>query len=120
MARILVVEDEFVIAATVTDILEELGHTVVGPVASVKKGLAKIATEEIDVALLDVGLGNEDSFPIALELRQRKIPYAFATGYSQINEAEFAHDPTITKPYRFLDLVRMIDALQTGHVLQAT
>ena len=79
--RVLVVEDEPLIAMLVQEWLEELNCSVVGPAASVTGALELIAGVELHGAVLDVSLGKEKSFPIADELRKRGVPFAFATGY---------------------------------------
>jgi CheY-like chemotaxis protein len=80
--RILIVEDEYIIAADLAQLLEGLGVTVIGPVGSVADALALLAGEPaIDAAVLDVTLGTEKIFPVADALRARGVPFVFATGY---------------------------------------
>lgn len=79
--RVLVVEDEALIAAMVEDMLTELGAVVVGPASTIAKGLALAGTEMIDAALLDVNVRNERIDPVADVLTGRGIPVLFATGY---------------------------------------
>lgn len=80
-ANVLVVEDEWWIAQMITGILENAGYCAVGPADSVKTGLALIKTHRIDLALLDVNLGAEMSYPIADALIARGIPTLLMTGY---------------------------------------
>lgn len=81
---VLVVEDDYMIAADLACSLEEAGATVVGPMASVPEALALLATEpRIDAAVLDVNLGSEKVFPVADVLRERGVPFVFATGYDR-------------------------------------
>ena len=80
--RILVVEDDYMIARGIHDELEQAGATVVGPVPSVRKALRLIDSEQIDAAVLDVNLGEEASFPIAEALEARAVPFLFCTGYN--------------------------------------
>jgi CheY-like chemotaxis protein len=76
--RILVMEDDGMLAMDISDTLDELGHLVVGPARTVKDALARIESEPIDVALLDINLGNgETSYPVAEMLRRRGVPFAF-------------------------------------------
>ncbi|WP_261404766.1 response regulator [Chenggangzhangella methanolivorans] len=80
--RILLVEDEAMIAMLVEDMLLDGGAEVVGPAGGVKAALAVIAeTDAIDGALLDVNLGGEQSFEVADALAARNIPFVFVTGY---------------------------------------
>jgi DNA-binding response OmpR family regulator len=87
--RILVVEDNLLIADTIALALEECGYAVVGPAPSLNAGLALAETEEIDGALLDVNLAGKRCFPIAMVLMSRHVPFMFLTGYD---------DPTIIPP----------------------
>ena len=81
--RVLVVEDENLIALLLEDMLAELGHTVIGPVARVKKALDMIQREEIDLAILDVNINGEETYPIADVLAARDVPFFFSTGYGK-------------------------------------
>lgn len=78
--RLLLVEDEFVLAVGLSDTLGDLGADVVGPVASVADALALLETlPEIDGAVLDVNLGREAVYPVADALLARGLPFVFAT-----------------------------------------
>lgn len=78
--RLLLVEDEFVLAVGVSDTLGDLGADVVGPIASVTDALALLETlPEIDGAVLDVNLGHEAVYPVADALLARGLPFIFAT-----------------------------------------
>ena len=79
--RVLVVEDEMLVALLVEDVLLEAGCVVIGPFARVSAGLAAAQNETVDVALLDVNVANERVFPIAYALEERGIPFIFVTGY---------------------------------------
>jgi CheY-like chemotaxis protein len=102
MPRILVVEDETLIAMLVEDWLAELECETVGPVGSVAEALALIEGGELDGAILDVSLDGHDSFAVADALQTRNVPFAFATGHGAGRIAErFKGAPTLTKPYDF-------------------
>ena len=77
-SRMLVVEDEALVALQLQNDLEQAGHHIVGPARSLKHGLMLASQEEIDAALLDVSLGRETSAAIADQLLARNIPFAFA------------------------------------------
>jgi len=79
--RILVVEDNFLAAEVVRDLLESGGCSVVGPVGRIADALRLAENEALDGAILDVNLNGERCFPIALALRQRGVPFVFLTGY---------------------------------------
>ena len=106
--RVLIVEDENLIALLLEDMLAELGHTVVGPVARVKKALDMIQREEIDLAILDVNINGEETYPIADVLAARDIPFFFSTGYGKKGlRAPHQDRPTLQKPFQRHDLERL-------------
>ncbi len=98
--RVLVVEDEFLIALDVEDALGELGCEVVGPVPSVAAALDLLGAGRCDVAVLDVHLGEGSTAPLAQALGERRIPFVVLTGYerSQIDEPLLREAPLIGKP----------------------
>jgi len=79
--RVLVVEDEWLIAEYLADLLTDLGYQVVGPVPTVKLGIEVLAENAIDCAVLDVTLGQHKSFPLADILIDLGLPFVFLTGY---------------------------------------
>jgi CheY-like chemotaxis protein len=79
--RILVVEDNFLAAEVVRDLLESSGCAVVGPVGRIDDALRLAESEALDAAILDINLGGERCFPIACALRERGVPFVFLTGY---------------------------------------
>ena len=100
--RLLVVEDEAMVAMMIEDQLTDLGCIVVGVVASVSEGLAAIEekTSLLDAAVLDINLGDEKVYPVADRLIDRGIPFIFSTGYSLAGiDAHFARTPTLSKPF---------------------
>jgi len=107
--RVLVVEDEPVVAMCLEDILEELGCVTVGPVGRLIEGLALAQREPLDAAILDINLDGERSNRIAEALRDRGVPFAFASGYGSAPEGFGA--PMIEKPYRTADIERALGAL---------
>ncbi len=111
--HVLVVEDEVLLAMMLEDLFSEAGAHVVGPAATVEQAIALIASQDIDVALLDVCLRDQRSDPVAATLRQRGVPYVLATGYSNPHGAELASGPTLRKPYHFEQVeAALIAALQ--------
>jgi DNA-binding response OmpR family regulator len=101
--RVLVVEDEPVVAMCLEDILETLGCETVGPAGRLAEGLALAERESLGAAILDINLAGERSIPIAEELRRRGVPVAFASGYGAVPEG-FEAVPLIAKPYREADI----------------
>src|SRR3977135_686438 len=81
--RVLVVEDEFLIALDIAGVLEQAGIAVIGPAGTVGDALQAIANEEVHGALLDAHLGGEPVGCIADALKARGIPFAFVSGYGR-------------------------------------
>lgn len=79
--RILVVEDEYLLAEDLRMGLTEQNMVVVGPAGSVKDALALIAAETIDAAVLDISLNGENVIPVVEALSARSVLFVFATGY---------------------------------------
>jgi DNA-binding response OmpR family regulator len=80
--RVLIVEDEVLIAALLEDMLAELGHESIGPAGTVETALAMIAGFELGAAVVDLNLKGVRAYPVANVLRQRGIPFIFTTGYA--------------------------------------
>ena len=107
--RILVVEDDPIIAIMLGDMLHELNCHVVGPVGSVRCALTLIAAEAIDGAVLDWHLGSDTSAAIAVELLRRPTPFVFSTGYDpQAIGSRFSGVPVLAKPYLADSLKRVL------------
>lgn len=98
--RLLLVEDEYLLALYLAELLEDLGAEVLGPVASVADALDLIEkAPEIDAAILDVNLAGEAVFPVADRLRARHVPFAFASGYDpELMPARFRDVDVCQKP----------------------
>lgn len=112
MARVLVVDDEALIAMMLSDLLAEYGHETVGPAHSEGQALELVASTPIDAAILDVTLGDHDCFAVAEALGARGIPFAFATGHAtQAMPDAFRERTTVSKPFDFEVVRRLIDDL---------
>jgi DNA-binding NarL/FixJ family response regulator len=100
--RVLIVEDEYLLADDLRDALLEEGADVLGPVASIDEATILVARElRIDAAVLDINLRGDMVFPIADTLIERQVPFAFATGYDASSLPErFASIPCLEKPLR--------------------
>jgi CheY-like chemotaxis protein len=79
--RVLIVEDELLVALLIEDVLVDLGCSTLGPCGSVATALDAARTEPFDLAVLDVNLGGEMVYPVAEVLAQRHIPFLFLSGY---------------------------------------
>jgi len=114
--RILVVEDELVVAMLLEQQLEEAGYEVVGPVGRLDDAVAA-AQLPVDIAVMDVNLRGEMVFPAARILRARGVPVVFCSGYTALTAipAEFALVPQVSKPYETETLLATLrQALPTG------
>ena len=109
--KVLVVEDDGLIAADVAETLEQAGAIVIGPFPRLGAGLQAAVDESFDVALLDVNLDGRASWPIAGLIHERGIPILFSTGYSDhfTRPASLAALPSISKPY---DTPELLDRLR--------
>lgn len=97
--RILVVEDEYLLADEITLKLEDEGAVVLGPAPSVERAMALLEGPVPDGAVLDVNLGGEEAFPVADVLIARGVPVIFTTGYDANTLPErFVHVPKCEKP----------------------
>jgi DNA-binding response OmpR family regulator len=110
--KVLVVEDEWLIAEVLQDALEEAGVTVCGPAARVSQAIDLIESEAPDAAVLDVNLRGETSFPVARALAERSIPFVFMTGYvSATVLGDFEGRPVLNKPVDGTKLVSCVKSL---------
>ncbi len=100
--RVLLVEDETLVAMLLEDMIADLGGTVLRSASRVGRALefARDTSLEFDLAVLDVNLAGEEAFPIAAELAQRGVPIAFSTGYGNAGLPEpWRSRPTLPKPF---------------------
>ena len=108
--RILLVEDNTLIAMDIAMSLQEQGYTVSGPVRNEAEAFDLLSRETPDIAILDVHLGRDtNSFGIANELLNRKIPLFFLTGYSE---------STINVPDTLVGTTRLGKPVATRHLVQ--
>jgi CheY-like chemotaxis protein len=107
--RVLVVEDEMIVAWLLEDMLADLGCAVVGPAARVNQALAMLDAEAIDAAVLDVNLNGQMSYPVADALAARGVPFVFSTGYNK---------DSLPNSYQgFVVLQKPFDRLKLGDTL---
>ena len=117
--RVLVVEDEILIAMTLEDVLIDFGLQVIGVAMHLDEALKLASAEQIDVAVLDINLGGERSYPVAEKLQARGIPFIFSSGYGHTEEnTAFSAVPILGKPYHPSDLAdALARVLSPGHGL---
>lgn len=107
MTRVLIVEDEIVVALFLEDILTEFGYQVAGVASRVEDALARDV--DYDVAVLDVHLNGRNVFEFADKLAEAQTPFVFATGYGERGIPErFAGRPVLQKPFPPEDLKRAL------------
>ena len=98
--RVLVVEDEMMVALFIEDTLRELGCDVLEPAHTLVDAHARIEDHEVDAAVLDINIAEDEVYPVAERLAARGVPFVFATGYAleSIHE-EWRNRPVVRKPY---------------------
>ena len=100
--HVLIVEDEYFLAQDLVDFFQDLGVQVLGPAASVSEALKLLESAEVQGAILDVNLRGERVYPVADALRQRHVPFVFASGYGgELEPRAYADVPRCIKPVDF-------------------
>jgi DNA-binding response OmpR family regulator len=110
--RVLLVEDEALVAMLIEDALDSAGAVMLGPYAAVAPALAAIPDALPELAVLDLNLAGESSLPIADELAGRGVPLVFASGYGQAGlPPRFRGRPMLAKPFDPAELIAVLAAL---------
>ncbi|MEO5372760.1 MAG: response regulator [Alphaproteobacteria bacterium] len=110
--RVLVVEDELLVAMGIEMVLEDAGCLVIGPIARLQEAIEAARDAEMDVALLDVNLRGDEVYPVADILAERHIPFAFLTGYGpEILPTRYAGRRVLHKPFVSDMVTKMVDSL---------
>jgi CheY-like chemotaxis protein len=110
--RVLIVEDELLVALLIEDLLADLGCSTLGPCGNLCNALEAARTGLFDLAVLDVNLGGEMVYPVAEALTARRIPFLFLSGYGE--EAippGHANWKVCAKPFKADDLAEMLSAV---------
>ena len=102
--RVLLVEDEYLVASLIEEILETAGCIVTGPIPRLAEAVDAADRERCDAAVLDVNLAGERIYPVADILSRRNIPFVFVTGYGVL-PGEYANRPRLCKPFKMVDLL---------------
>jgi DNA-binding NarL/FixJ family response regulator len=118
--RVLIVEDEGLVAMLLEDMADELGHHVVGTAFSLNDGLDKASTLELDLAIVDIRLPQGTSEPILKILDARGIRVVISSGFNDPEGAAFENRVQLSKPYEFEALKRAIDEVMLGKPLRAS
>ncbi len=115
--RVLVVEDEWLVAMLVEEYLNDLGCEVVGSASRLEDALEKARTLPIDIAVLDVNLAGKLSYPVAEVLRKRNVPFLLATGYGVAALPDALRGtPVLAKPFVQDQLAAALQAARDGIV----
>lgn len=115
--RVLIVEDEGLIALDIEAALTDAGCEVVGIAASINKALNILDEKGCDAAVLDANLSGDPTTPIADTLRARQIPFLVVSGYHNLDRVgAFVDAPFLSKPYTLEALVATVRSLTSRHV----
>jgi CheY-like chemotaxis protein len=111
-ARVLVVEDEMMVSMLLEDMLADIGCTSVGPATRVETALKLIEQGGFDIAILDVNLNGDETYPLAEALAARAIPFVFASGYGADGLREkYRRIPSLRKPFQQCELEQILAAV---------
>ena len=107
--RVLIVEDEPLLALDLQDMLAELGYLVIGTATRIERAIALAEGSEFELAILDINLAGSNSFPVADILRKRQKPFIFTTGYGADGLRDgYRGTPLLTKPFGLRELERVV------------
>ena len=110
--RVLLIEDETLVAMMLEEILQELGCEVVGPIGRIDAARAAIEGDGFDCALLDINLRGQPVYPVADLLAERAVPFGFVTGYGGAGvPAKFDARPVLQKPFNSQELAAVLARL---------
>ena len=114
--KVLLVEDDGLIAMDLEIVVQEAGFDVLGPCATAASALALLAAGRPDAALLDVGLPDGPGSPVAEALAAAGVPFALVTGYgpAELSEARLANVPVLEKPFTTKAVKGVLAALLDG------
>jgi CheY-like chemotaxis protein len=112
--RVLLVEDEMLVAWLIEDMLADLGCAVIGPASSVNQALAMIDAEAIDAAVLDLNLNGQMGYPVADALAAHGVPFVISTGYDKDTlPDDYRACPVLQKPIHRSELSDTLAKLLT-------
>jgi CheY-like chemotaxis protein len=115
--RVLIVEDEMLVALLIEELLADLGCSTLGPCGSLGKALEAAQTGTFDLAVLDVNLGGEMVYPVAEALAERHIPFLFLSGYGdEAVPPGHAEWKVCAKPFKADYLAEMLSAVVEAQI----
>ncbi len=113
---VLLVEDEVMIRMMVSEMLEDLGYSIVAEAGEIDEAMQLAQTARYDIAILDVNVNGKVITPVARAIEARKLPYIFTTGYGLHGiPEEFRGRPALQKPFQMAALEAMIEAALSGN-----
>jgi CheY-like chemotaxis protein len=108
--KILIIEDESIVAMMVEDLIVDMGHEVVGTAGRLDQAQKLASDVACDFAILDVNLNGQHTYPVAEALKARGVPFVFATGYGIAGlKEEWRSNPVLQKPFQPEDLEAAIN-----------
>lgn len=114
-AKVLIVEDEPIVAFEIEDLLREAGFEIVACVGSLDKALATLKNTDCDIAVLDANLRGESIAPVAMALHEHGRPFLFVSGYERVYLPEaFLDVPLLSKPFEPSELITAVRRLLSG------
>jgi DNA-binding response OmpR family regulator len=114
--RVLIVEDEPLIGMMLEEALNDLGCEIVAVTHNVRTAMAYASEADLDVAVLDVNLNGQASYPVAAILSNRRVPFLFVTGYGPENiESTYRSAPVLEKPVTTSELKKTLDSMRLHH-----
>jgi len=99
-----VVEDEALVGIMMEDFLSDFGYSVVGPIENMQATIFLAATEQIDIAVVDINISGQVATAVADKLIDRKILFSFVSGYEKMRGARYASTPLLRKPFEPEDI----------------
>jgi DNA-binding response OmpR family regulator len=117
-SKILVVEDNYLLAQVICDFVAECGFEPIGPASGLDTGLVYAREASLEGAILDINLDGRFCFPICHVLVQRGIPFCFLTGYSHLSmiPQQFRGAPLVSKPFEPDEMRNVIEAMLSGQL----
>ena len=111
-ARILVVEDEYLIRMLLEDMLADLGYDIAAAVGTIPEACAFAETGAFELAILDVNVDGKEIYPVADILAKRGLPFVFVSGYGEGSLAErYRGRPSLQKPFQAEQLKSTLEGL---------
>ena len=118
--RVLIVEDEYLVAVLIEKILESAGCIVIGPIPRLSEALDAARHDNCDAAVLDVNLAGQRIDPVADALSERNVPFLFVTGYgASALPGEYAERPLLHKPFRMAELLGALSRVLSPSIREA-